>query len=478
MGTKPGTSEKPLRVAIIGSGPAGFYSAGHLLANKQHPDLVAEVDMFDRLPTPWGLVRAGVAPDHPKLKSVSRIYEKTAAQPGFRFFGNVEFGTDVTREDLAERYHAVIYAVGAQTDRHMDIDGENLPGSWAATELVAWYNGHPDYRELEFDLSSKRAVVVGNGNVAMDVARMLTLTHDELAATDVADHALEVLRDSAVEEVVVLGRRGPAQAAFTNPELLELGELTDADVIVDPADVELDEHSIQSIEGEGDLTPRKNVEILQEYSQREAAGKRRRIVLRFLVSPVAIKGAGQVEGVEIVHNELYRDADGTLRARSTEQHETIEAGLVFRSIGYRGTPIEGVPFDEWKGTVPNEEGRVIDPHEQLAVPGEYVVGWIKRGPSGVIGTNKRDAQETVDRLVEDVHEGRLPDPGGDTSAAAVEALLSERKPEHVTYQGWELIDAAEQAAGEPLGRPRVKLTRREEMLEAAGRRVEAAQRPD
>ena len=434
--------------------------------------------MYDRLPTPFGLVRAGVAPDHPKIKSVTRVYEKTAANPGFRFFGNVSVGEDIAHSELKQRYHAVIYAVGAQTDRRMGIPGEDLPGSWAATEFVAWYNAHPDFRDREFDLSCRRAVVIGNGNVAMDVARMLVLPREELEVTDTADYAIEAMAESALEEVVIVGRRGPAQAAFTNPELLELGELTDADVIVDPREVELDDQSARSIEGEGDLTARRNVEILTGYAQRTPAGKRRRVVLRFLRSPVAIHGDEEVEAIELVRNELHHGGDGSLRAKATDEHETLECGLVFRSIGYRGTPIEGVPFDEWKGTIPNEEGRVIDPHEQHPVPGEYVVGWIKRGPSGVIGTNKRDAQETVDHVVEDLREGRLPEPEGDIGAAAVEALLSERKPEHVTYEGWELIDAAEQAAGEPLGRPRVKLTRLDEMLEAAGRKVEAAQRPD
>jgi len=430
-------------------------------------DLHAEVDLYDRLPTPFGLVRSGVAPDHPKIKSVTRVYEKTAANPGFRFFGNVTVGEDISHAELKERYHAVIYAVGAQTDRHLGIPGEDLPGSWAATELVAWYNAHPDFTELGFDLSHKRAVVIGNGNVAMDVARMLVLPREELEITDTADHAIDSLADNGIEEVVIVGRRGPAQAAFTNPELLELGELTDADVIVDPGEMHLDDQSERSIEGEGEITARKNVEILRGYSERRPAGKRKRVVLRFLLSPVRILGEDRVEGVEFVRNELHHGGDGTLRARSTEQHETLEAGLVFRSIGYRGVPIDGVPFDEWKGTVPNDGGRVIDPHQQLSVPGEYVVGWIKRGPSGVIGTNKRDAQETVDNLIEDLHEARLPEPSGDLSAEAVEALLAERKPEHVTYQGWERIDAAEKAAGEPNGRPRVKLTRVEEMLDAA-----------
>ena len=464
MDSSPGSKGRPLRAAIVGSGPAGFYAAGHLLKVK---DLYAEVDLYDRLPTPFGLVRAGVAPDHPKIKSVTRVYEKTAANPGFRFFGNVTVGEDVSHAELMERYHAVIYAVGAQTDRHMGIPGEELPGSCAASEFVAWYNAHPDFADLEFDLSHKRAVVIGNGNVAMDVARMLVLPRAELETTDTASHAIDTLADNDIEEVVIVGRRGPAQATFTNPELLELGELTDADVIVDPADVHLDDQSERSIEGEGELTARRNVEILREYSERQPAGKRKRVVLRFLRSPVRILGEDRVEGVELVRNELHRGGDGSLRAQSTEEHETLEAGLVFRSIGYRGVPIEGVPFDEWRGTVPNEGGRVLDPHEQTSVAGEYVVGWIKRGPSGVIGTNKRDAQETVNNLIEDLHEGRLPEPTGDPSAEAIEALLAERKPEHVTYRGWELIDAVEVDAGEPLGRPRVKLTKVDEMLDAA-----------
>ncbi len=463
MPNPAGTPENPLRVAIVGSGPSGFYAAGHLLSAKER---AVEVDMFDSLPTPFGLVRAGVAPDHPKIKSVTRVYEKTAAKEGFRFFGNVTVGKDISHAELKERYHAVIYAVGAQTDRHMGIPGEDLPGSWAATEFVAWYNGHPDFRDLEFDLSCKRAAVIGNGNVAMDVARMLVLPREELEVTDTADHAIEVMASSGIEEVVIIGRRGPAQAAFTNPELLELGELTDADVIVDPEDVELDSHSARSIEGEGEITPRKNVEILTRYSQLEPSGKSKRVVLRFLRSPVEIKGAGKVEAIELVRNELEHGSDGRLRAQATHDHETLECGLVFRSIGYRGVPVEGLPFDEWKGTIPNEEGRVIDPHEQHSIPGEYVVGWIKRGPSGVIGTNKRDAQETVDHVLEDLDENRLPEPAvGDP--AEVEALVAERQPDLVTYSGWELIDAAEKAAGEPQGRPRVKFTRVEEMLDAA-----------
>jgi ferredoxin/flavodoxin---NADP+ reductase len=460
-----GTPDNPLRVAIVGSGPSGFYAAGHLLKSKSHPDLVVQVDVFDRLPTPWGLVRGGVAPDHPNIKAVSRVYEKTAEHPEFRFYGNVELGRDLTRDDLAQRYHALIYAVGAQTDRRMGIPGEDLPGSWAATEFVAWYNGHPDYRELEFDLSAERAAVVGNGNVATDVARMLALTRDELAATDVADHALEVLAESNVREIVVLGRRGPAQAAFTNPELLELGAMTDADVIVDPADAELDQLSQAFIESEAASgTAKKNVKIISEYSTRVPEGKRRRIVLRFLVSPVEILGTERVEGIRIVHNELAEDDSGALRPRPTGTTEELECGLVFRSIGYRGTALEGVPFDQRRAVIPNDGGRVLG--DNGPVPGDYVVGWIKRGPTGIIGTNKRDAQETVDMLLEDLDAGRLPTPT-DPDRDSLDAVIAERAPDAVSYAGWQAIDRVEKAAGEPHGRPRVKLCSLEELLEAS-----------
>jgi ferredoxin/flavodoxin---NADP+ reductase len=456
-----GTTEHPLRVAIVGSGPAGFYAAGHLLKSKSHPDLCAQVDMFDRLPTPWGLVRAGVAPDHPNIKAVSRVYEKTAEHPEFRFYGNVELGRDLSHDDLTARYHAVIYAVGAQTDRRMGIPGEDLPGSWAATEFVAWYNGHPDYRELEFDLSAERAIVVGNGNVATDLARMLALTRDELATTDVADHALDVLAESNVREIVVLGRRGPAQAAFTNPELLELGEMTDADVFVDPGDVALDPLSKAFIESDAaHTTQKKNVDILTGYAAREPFGKRRRIVLRFLVSPVEILGSDRVEGIRFVRNELVEADDGSLRPRATDVAEELECGLVFRSIGYRGTPIPSVPFDDERCVIPNENGRIT------GRIGEYAVGWIKRGPTGIIGTNKRDAQETIQSLLADLDADRLGSPD-DPDRDSLEALLAERQPDVVSYSGWLAVDRVEREAGEPQGRPRIKLCSFEELLEAA-----------
>jgi len=464
MSASVGTADNPLRVAIVGSGPAGFYAAGQLLTAKE---LHSEVEMFDRLATPWGLVRAGVAPDHPNIKAVTRVYEKTAKREGFRFHGNVEVGTDVSHEELMAHHHAVIYATGSPTDRRLNIPGEDLPGSHAATEFVAWYNGHPDYCDLEFDLSPKRAVVIGNGNVALDVARMLALTPEELATTDTADHALEALAESGVEEIVVLGRRGPLQAAYTNPELKELGEMQAADVIVDPDEAKLDGISqAQFDSGEIDKTRRVNVETVQEYAAREPHGHPRRIVLRFLVSPVEILGNERVEGVRVVHNKLEKTDDGRLVARPTDQTEDIECGLVMRSVGYRGEPFGGLPFDEKSNTINNENGRIIATETGEPLAGGYTAGWIKRGPSGVIGTNKKDAQETVNLLLEDMAAGKLPEPTAEVDALIEE--LHERHPDVVDYAGWELIDEHERAAGEPHGRPRVKLTRTEELLGVAG----------
>jgi ferredoxin/flavodoxin---NADP+ reductase len=458
-----GTPNNPLRVAIVGSGPAGFYAAEALLRDESRS---VAVDMYDRLPTPFGLVRGGVAPDHPKIKSVIRVYEKTAARDGFRFFGNVHLGRDVSAAELAERYHAVVYAYGAETDRHLGIPGEDLPGSGPATAFVGWYNGHPDYADLEFDLSCERAVVIGNGNVATDVTRMLALTHDELRVTDTADHAIPPLSGCQIQEILVLGRRGPVQAAFTNPELRELGEMTDADIHVDPAELELDELSREFLENEADITARKNVEILEEFCRKQPGGKPKRIVLRFLASPIEIKGNGKVESVVIGRNELYRDESGAIRPRDTGEREEIECGLVLRSIGYKGIATEGVPFDERRGVIPNEGGRVVDPDSGQAIPGHYVVGWIKRGPSGVIGTNKKDAQETVERLLEDLGAGGLLDPP-QADPDAIEELLRERCPDYVTYEGWQAIDRAERERGEPQGRPRVKFCRIDEMVEVA-----------
>ena len=459
-----GTPDNPLRAAIIGSGPAGFYAAEAVFANDE---VTAEVDMFDRLPTPFGLVRAGVAPDHPKIKNVIKRYEKTATNEGFRFFGNVEVGREISTAELAERYHAVIYAYGSSTDRRLGIPGEELPGSHAATEFVAWYNAHPDFAGHEFDLSCERVVVIGNGNVAADVARMLALNRAELEETDTADHAIEAMAESGVREIVVLGRRGPAQAAFTNPEVRELGEMVEADVFIDPADCELDEASQAFLDSdEADMTSRKNVDIFTEFSQRDPEGKPRRIVLRFLSSPVEIKGEGKVESIVIGRNELVSDG-GRIKAQDTGEREEIECGLVFRSIGYKGIGLEGIPFDEDRGTIRNEAGRVLD-DENSQVEGQYVVGWIKRGPSGVIGTNKKDAQETIDLLFEDLAAGRVPDPSPGADGTSIEELLAERSPDTVvSFAGWEAIDAAEKGKGEPLGRPRVKFCSIDEMLEAS-----------
>ena len=456
------TETNPARVAIVGSGPAGFYTAEHLL-KAEH--VKVEVDMIDRLPTPYGLVRAGVAPDHPKIKSVIRVYEKTAARDGFRFFGNVEIGRDVSAPELAARYHAVVFAHGTSTDRHLGIPGEDLPGSHAATDFVAWYNAHPDYAGLEFDLSCETAVVIGNGNVAADLARMLALPGEELEVTDTADHAIEALASSSISEIVVLGRRGPAQAAFTNPEVRELGELTQADIVIDPAEMELDPISREFMEEEADPTNRRNVEIFTEFSQRQPEGKPRRVVLRFLRSPVELQGDGRVERIVVGRNELQRDETGAIRAADTGERETIECGLVLRSIGYKGEPLDGVPFSDKRGVIPNEGGRVMSDGEQ--VPGLYAVGWIKRGPSGVIGTNKKDAQDTVDNLLADLEKDALPAPEAAGDRGALEGLLAERKPDHVTFSGWQAIDAAEVERGEPQGRPRVKFCRVDEMVEAA-----------
>jgi ferredoxin--NADP+ reductase len=480
------TDQSPIRIAVVGSGPAGFYAAGHLL---KATDGNIEVDMLERLPTPWGLVRSGVAPDHPKIKSVTRIYEKTAAHPRFRYFGNVTFGEHVSRGELLHHYHAIVYATGSPSDRPLGIPGEDLPGSHAATEFVGWYNGHPDHTHLEVDLlSAERAVVIGNGNVAIDVARMLVLAPSELAPTDTADHALEVLAASRVCEVLIVGRRGPAQAAFTNPELLELGELADADVIVDPDELEqaLAMSGWAGSEIDADITTRRNVEILRDYASRTPHGHPKRIVLRFLLSPAAFlpDEHGRLGAVELIRNELVPASGGGLRAQSTDGRETITAGLAFRAIGYRGIPLPDVPFDERSAVIPNEAGRVLDPANSASLPGEYVVGWIKRGPSGVIGTNKKDAQETVDAMLADLAtlassngDRPVPEQGSahlpaNPDAGAIEALLRSRQPELITYSGWEAIDTHERALGKPTGRPRVKLTSIDELL-----RVAAAEEP-
>jgi len=417
--------------------------------------------MFERLPTPWGLVRLGVAPDHPKIKSVSRAFEKIAQRPGFRFFGNVEVGRDVEHDELKGLYDAVVYAFGAQADRRMGIPGEDLAGSWPATEFVAWYNGHPDFQGIPFDLSSERAIVIGNGNVAVDVARMLALTAEELAPTDTTDEAITAIVGSGITEILVLGRRGPAQAAFTTPELQELTELAGADLVVDPADLVLDPASAAALEEDTALA-RRNLDVLHEVAGRPPAGRPKTLHLRFCVSPVAILGDGCVEAVEVVRNELVADAGGRIRAVPTDEREVIPCGIVLRSVGYRGTAMPGVPFDEDRATIRNAGGRVLD-DSGAPIPGVYCTGWIKRGPSGVIGTNKKDATETVELLLADAAAGLLPRRvDGDVSD-----VLAGRDVQPVSYAGWEAIDAVERAHGEEQGRPRVKLALWDELLAAA-----------
>jgi len=459
-------------VVIVGAGPAGFYAAEHLLRQDR---LAVEVDMLDRLPTPFGLVRYGVAPDHQKIKAVTAAFDKTASHPRFRFFGNVELGRHVGVADLRDYYDQIVYTTGAQTDRRMGIPGEDLGGSHPATEFVAWYNGHPDFRDCRFDLGQERVAVVGVGNVAVDVARILCRLPEELARTDVADYALAALRESRVREVYLLGRRGPAQAAFTNPEIKELGELPGADITARPDEVELDPLSRAELDRTPDRATAKKVEILRDYAARPATGKPRRLVLRFLVSPVELIGdpAGHVTAMRLCRNVLAATPAGTLQARPTDQVETLPVGLVFRSVGYRGVALPGVPFHESWGVILNEKGRVVDPATRAPIVGEYTAGWIKRGPTGVIGTNKPDAVETVAGMLEDAAEGRRLRPAR-PDAAAAEAFLRGRQPRLVTYADWKRLDAIETARGREQGRPRVKLTRVDEMLAALGREAAAA----
>jgi ferredoxin--NADP+ reductase len=452
-------STSTLRVAIVGSGPAGFYAAGHLLDAAAE----VEVDMLERLPTPWGLVRLGVAPDHENIKAVSRVFDATAARKGFRFLGNVEVGRDLRHEELLELYDAVIYAVGAQTDRHLGIAGEDLPGSWPATAFVAWYNGHPDFQELPVDLNVERAVVIGNGNVAVDVARMLALTPDELAPTDTTEDAIAALVNSGITEIVMVGRRGPAQAAFTTPELKELGQLAGADIVVDPAEIEIDAASAASIAG--DRAAQRNLTVLRDFATREPTGKPKRLRLRFLLSPIAIHGRERVESIQFVHNRLDADASGRILAVPTDHTETIECGLVLRSIGYRGMPVAGVPFDEVRGILRNEHGRVVD-EDGDPVPRVYCTGWIKRGPTGIIGTNKKDAAETARLVLDDLATARLTHRPGAT-AAAVDAAFARRGVQPVTDAGWAAINDVETRRGKAEGRPRIKLCTWEQLLGAA-----------
>ena len=414
--------------------------------------------MFDRLPTPFGLVRGGVAPDHPKIKSVTRVYDKIAAHERFSFMGNVTIGRDLSVDDLHRFYDAILFASGAESDNRLGIPGEDLPGSYTATEFVGWYNGHPDYRDHTFDLSQEVAVIIGQGNVAMDVSRILAKTVDELRGTDIAQHALDALAASKVKEVHLIGRRGPVQAKFSPPEIKEIGELAKCDVVMRAEDLHLDRASQAELDDPDNLHAQKNLAVLRYFAKKTTAGRARKYYLHFLKSPVELRGDGRVQSLVLDRNRLEGEPHFT-RAVGLHEFETLRCGLVFRSVGYRGAAISGVPFDARKGVIPNAQGRVLD--GAAAAPGLYAAGWIKRGPSGIIGTNKPDSHETVDAILADLP-ALAPCPAPDSDA--VRALLVERGIRAVSYADWQRIDAAEVERGKPNGKPREKFTRIDEML--------------
>jgi ferredoxin/flavodoxin---NADP+ reductase len=447
-------STNPLRVLVVGAGPSGFYTAEALLKDLQD----VSVDLIDRLPTPYGLVRYGVAPDHQKIKSVTKMYEKTSQDPRLRFLGNVHFGVDLTHAEAKKHYHAIVYTVGASADRNLGIPGENLLGSMSATEFVAWYNGHPDYCDRIGNLNAQHVAVVGVGNVAVDVTRILAKSVDELKTTDIADHALDVLKDSKVTDIYMLGRRGPAQAKFTTKELRELGELHNADIIVNPAEVEVNAKSLESIKD--DPSMKKNIEILQEFSKKPLEGKPRRVHLRFLVSPIELLGDNAVTQMRLEKNRL----DENLNAVGTGEFETLPMEMVFRSVGYKGVALPDVPFDSKRGVIPNNAGRVLDAPAGNPVPGEYVAGWIKRGPSGVVGTNKADAHDTIKILV--AEQLNLPTLDAEhAKSEAVDKLLESKGVRFISFKHWQALDAHELQLGLAQGRPRVKVTDIAKMLE-------------
>ena len=453
-----GSPDRPLRVGIVGSGPAGFYAAEALFKSGK----TVQVDLLDRLPTPYGLVRAGVAPDHQKLKSVIRVYEKIAGDPGFQFLGNVAVGRDVSVEELRRHYDAVILASGAESDRSLGIPGEDLPGSHTATEFVGWYNGHPDYQDRAFDLSGEVAVVVGQGNVAMDVSRILAKTVDELRNTDITGAALDTLAASRIREIYVIGRRGPVQAKFTPPEIQEFGELADCDPVVDAADLSPGPACRIELEDAKSAQIRKNLAALEKFAGLTARTKRKRLVLRFFLGPVELRGGRRVEELVLEKNRLEGEPFRQ-KAVGTGRTLVMPCDLLFRSVGYKGVAVPGVPFDAKEGVIPNREGRVQEGGAPL--PGLYTSGWIKRGPSGVIGTNKPDSYETVASLLADL--GSLPPCPAQDSRPLLQ-LLADRGVRVVTFADWRRIDAAEIVRGNPLGKPREKFTRREDMLAVLG----------
>ena len=445
-----------MRVAIIGSGPAGFYAAEALL---KRPETDVQVDMFERLPTPYGLVRGGVAPDHPKIKSVTRVFESTAARPAFRFLGNVRLGRDVTVEELRRHYHKIVYATGNEADRRLGIPGEGIARCTPATVFVGWYNGHPDYRHAEVDLSVRSVAVVGNGNVAVDVARILLHTGAELEKTDLAAHALEALRNSQVREVWVLGRRGPAQASFTPAELKELGRLPGVDPVIDPRQIA----DCGGSDRTGDVERDRNLQLLRSFAERQPQADAKKLHLRFLVSPteVVADAAGNVTGLALEKNRLETRPDGTVTARGTGEIEVIEVGMVLPAIGYAAKPIAGVPFDEKARVIANQDGRVVDPAERAVIPNEYVVGWARTGPQGLIGEHKRASAHVVGHMIADAADlpaRCLPD------RDAIVSLLRARGLQVVSYNDWKQLDAVEVARGARRGAPREKIVDVEAML--------------
>ncbi len=453
-----GSSQRPLRVAIVGAGPAGFYAIDALL---KQASLHVGIDLYEQLPAPYGLVRYGVAPDHEKIKRVQQVYEDLAKDPRVRFFGNVTLGRDIHQSDLVRHYDQVMYTVGAQSDRSLGIPGEQLDGSYSATEFVAWYNAHPDFSDRSFDLSHETAVVIGVGNVAVDAARILAKSRQELAITDISDPALDALAKSKVRNVYVLGRRGPVQAKFSTPEIKEFGDLDLADPIIDPADLVLDPPSNQEMQN--NRTAERNVKVLQKYAERPPGNKSRKVLFRFLVSPVEIlEEKGRVAAIRIVKNKLVATESGYINAQSTGEFETIPCGLVLRSVGYRGIALPEIPFDARRGVIPNQAGRVTNNSGEI-VPRQYVAGWIKRGPTGVIGSNKSDAVETVQAMLEDLST-IIPADTNQVQAQAPIQLLRSRGVRYVDFADWCRIQAEEDARGKEQGRPRVKFWRREQMF--------------
>ncbi len=447
---------KLYRVAIVGSGPAGFFAADHLFKNSE---LNIEIDMYDKLPTPFGLVRSGVAPDHQKIKTVTKVYDKIAANPKFRFYGLIEYGKHITLDELKQHYHQVLFATGAQTDRRLNIPGEGLNRSHTATEFVAWYNSHPDFADLEFDLSGEKIAIIGMGNVAVDVARILCRSEEELSKTDIAGYAFEKLVNSNVKEVFMIGRRGPAQAAFTNPELKELGNLDIADCLILKEESQLDDLTTQYLSDNPERSIERKIEMISEFSNHTKT-KEKSLTIRFLLSPTEIipDKVGNVKAIKLVKNTLLKSDDGSLRPKATEENEILEVDMVFRSIGYSGIPLPEIPFKESWGIIPNKNGRITDISEENTLTGLYCTGWIKRGPTGVIGTNKTDSAETVALMIEDINNNNTFQPEN-TESDKIEALIKERNPEYIDYEDWLKIDSEEIARGEKVGRPRVKFTK-------------------